>query len=125
VVLQLQEGQFHDVTQYRIKFIKEADQIRQSIQDILTTPIGSRIMRRTYGSLLPQLIDAPFNEITRLQLLAATATALMQWEDRINLEFISIDPIDQGKFILDLSLIKLDNNQNESLSIPLNFGAIS
>ena len=27
----------------------EADQIRQSIQDILTTPIGSRIMRRNYG----------------------------------------------------------------------------
>ena len=101
----------------------EIDQIRQSIQDILTTPIGSRIMRRNYGSLLPQLIDAPFNDITRLQLLAATATALMQWEDRISIEFISIDPIDQGKFILDLSLIKLDNNQNQSLSIPLNFGS--
>ena len=39
----------------------EADQIRQSIQDILTTPIGSRIMRRNYGSLLPQLIDARCN----------------------------------------------------------------
>lgn len=46
----------------------ELDQIKQSIQDILTTPIGSRIMRRTYGSLLPQMIDAPFNEITLLQL---------------------------------------------------------
>ena len=104
---------------------KETNQISQAIQDILTTPIGSRVMRRSYGSLLPQLIDAPFNDITRLQLLAATATALMQWEDRISIEFISIDPIDQGKFILDLSLIKLDNNQNQSLSIPLNFGAIS
>ena len=103
----------------------EIDQIRQSIQDILTTPIGTRIMRREYGSLLPQLIDSPFNEITLLQLYAATATALLQWEDRISIEFISIDPIDQGKFILDLSLIKLDNNQNQSLSIPLNFGAIS
>ena len=49
----------------------EADQIRQSIQDILTTPIGTRIMRREYGSLLPQLIDSPFNEITLLQLYAS------------------------------------------------------
>ena len=103
----------------------EADQIRQSIQDILTTPIGSRIMRRNYGSLLPQLIDAPFNEITRLQLYAATATALIQWENRINLESISIDILDQGKFILDLKVTVVDSNQNESLSIPLNFGAIS
>ena len=47
---------------------KETHKISQAIQDILTTPIGSRIMRREYGSLLPQLIDSPFNEITLLQL---------------------------------------------------------
>lgn len=103
----------------------EADQIRQSIQDILTTPIGSRVMRRTYGSLLPKMIDAPFNEITRLQLYAATATALIQWENRINLESISIEVLEQGKFMLDLSVTVVNSNQNESLSIPLNFGAIS
>ena len=103
----------------------EADQIRQSIQDILTTPIGSRVMRRTYGSLLPIMIDAPFNEITRLQLYAATATALIQWENRINLESISIAPVSDGKFVLDLSVIMVNTNQNESLSIPLNFGAIA
>ena len=103
----------------------EADQIRQSIQDILTTPIGSRVMRRTYGSLLPKMIDAPFNEITRLQLYAATATALIQWEDRINLESISVEFVEQGKFILDLGLTLVNSNQKESLSIPLNFGAVA
>ena len=104
---------------------KETNKISQAIQDILTTPIGSRVMRGTYGSLLPIMIDAPFNEITRLQLYAATATALIQWENRINLESISIDILDQGKFILDLKVVVVDSNQNESLSIPLNFGAIS
>ncbi len=104
---------------------KETDQIRQAIQDILTTPVGSRLMRRSYGSLLPLMIDAPFNEITRLQLYAAAATALIQWENRINLESISIQPVDQGKFVLDLSVTVVDSNQNESLSIPLHFGAIS
>ena len=103
----------------------EAEQIRQSIQDILTTPIGSRVMRRTYGSLLPKMIDAPFNEITRLQLYAATATALIQWEDRINLESISVEFVEQGKFILDLGLTLVNSNQKESLSIPLNFGAVA
>lgn len=103
----------------------EAEQIRQSIQDILTTPIGTRIMRGNYGSLLPQMIDSPFNEVTRMQLYAATATALIQWEDRINLESTSIELVDQGKFILNLSVTMVNNNQNESLSIPLNFGAIA
>ena len=33
--------------------------LRQSIGDILSTPIGSRVMRREYGSLVPALIDKP------------------------------------------------------------------
>ncbi|MEN1450892.1 GPW/gp25 family protein, partial [Pseudomonas aeruginosa] len=39
--------------------------IRQSIAVILTTRIGTRVMRREYGSQLPELIDAPFNVTTR------------------------------------------------------------
>lgn len=33
------------------KALDEAAHISQSIRDILTTPVGSRLMRRTYGSL--------------------------------------------------------------------------
>lgn len=103
----------------------EIEQIRQSIQDILTTPIGSRLMRRNYGSFLSQMIDAPFNDVTRMQLSAAAVTALIQWENRINFESISINTTGQGKFVLDLVVKVIDSNKNESLNIPLNFGAIS
>ena len=40
------------------------DHIRQSIAEILTTPIGSRLMRRRYGSEVPELIDQPLNSAT-------------------------------------------------------------
>lgn len=103
----------------------DTEHIQQSIQDILTTPIGTRIMRREYGSLLTQMIDAPMNDVTRLQLYAAAATALVQWEDRINIESIQIEQIESGSFILDLNIKIIDNNKNESLSIPLNFGAVA
>ncbi|MDR1229696.1 MAG: GPW/gp25 family protein [Azoarcus sp.] len=36
--------------------------VRQSIRKILTTPIGSRVMRRGFGSRLSDLVDAPLNE---------------------------------------------------------------
>ena len=39
--------------------ITGAAHLAQSIADVLTTPIGSRVMRREYGSLLPDLIDDP------------------------------------------------------------------
>lgn len=101
----------------------ELDQIKQSIQDILTTPIGSRIMRRTYGSLLPQMIDAPFNEIILLQLYAATVSALLRWEDRIIVNTVSLVSTERGSYQLSLDIQLTNNNQQESLSIPLNFGS--
>jgi phage baseplate assembly protein W len=57
----------------------------QSIAKILTTPIGTRIARRDFGSELPELVDAPNNGATRVRLYAAIATALMQWEPRLRL----------------------------------------
>ena len=102
----------------------ELDQIRQSIQDILTTPIGTRIMRREYGSLLHKLTDAPFNEITLLQLYAATAHALLQWENRIQLVSINMTTVNADSFVIDLKVQRVNQNEIESLNIPLNlYGA--
>lgn len=67
-----------------------AAHLAQSIADILTTPVGSRVMRRDYGSLLPALIDAPFTAATRIRLYAATASALMRWEPRLQLVRVSL-----------------------------------
>ncbi|RCV89722.1 GPW/gp25 family protein [Billgrantia montanilacus] len=64
------------------------DHIRQSVSDILTTPIGTRVMRRDYGSMLFELIDTPLNDATLLQAYAAAVIALMRWEPRINVTAI-------------------------------------
>ncbi|MCE8023672.1 GPW/gp25 family protein [Billgrantia aerodenitrificans] len=64
------------------------DHIRQSVRNILTTPIGSRVMRREYGSLLPELIDAPLNDATLLQAYAASIMAIIRWEPRIRVTAI-------------------------------------
>ena len=64
--------------------------LAQSIGDILTTPIGSRVMRRDYGSALFELIDAPTNALTRLRLFAATASALARWEPRLRLTRVGV-----------------------------------
>lgn len=59
--------------------------ISQSIADILSTPIGSRLMRRGYGSFIPRLIDQPMTPANILRLQAATAQAIMKWEPRTRL----------------------------------------
>lgn len=100
--------------------------IAQSIGDILTTPIGSRVMRRDYGSLLPDLIDAPFNDATRLQAYAATAMALMRWEPRIRLSRVGLQLGDRpGQVVLDLEGARVDSNEPLNLSVPLQLGAVA
>ncbi|MCR4465848.1 GPW/gp25 family protein [Burkholderia sp. SCN-KJ] len=57
--------------------------IEQSVADILFTPLGTRVMRRDYGSLLPELIDGPINPLMRMRVMAASVMALARWEPRI------------------------------------------
>lgn len=71
--------------------ISETDHIRQSISDILTTPIGSRVMRRDYGSRLYELIDRPITAATILQIAAASVMAIKRWEHRIEVSRFFVD----------------------------------
>lgn len=90
--------------------------LRQSIIDILTTPIGSRVMRRNYGSRLFELIDSPLNRETLVDIYAALAEALAAWEDRIQLEQVDITSAEigritlsiTGKYIIDGQTVRLD-----------------
>ena len=59
--------------------------IVQSVFDVLTTPIGSRMMRRWYGSYLTALVDAPGNERGKIRALAAAADALARCEPRVRM----------------------------------------
>lgn len=97
--------------------------LAQSIGDILSTPIGTRTMRRDYGSLLFELIDAPFNPATRLRLYAAVAIALARWEPRIRLTRVGIAAgADVGEAVIEIEGARTDAAQPNSfarLTVPL------
>ena len=99
----------------------------QSIGDILMTPLGSRVMRRDYGSLLPELIDAPFNGVHRLMLFGAIATALMRWEPRIELSSVDVQPGNSpGAFTVTVEGRRTDvrgSTDYTRLTLPLTFRA--
>lgn len=99
------------------------ENISQSMTDILTTRIGTRVMRREYGSLLPELVDQPFNDFIRLQAYAATVMALMRWEPRVSLSRVQFFGATlQGQTTLDLEGSIVDTNEPLSLSVPLQLG---
>lgn len=103
------------------------EHLAQSVADILTTPIGSRIQRREYGSMLFDLIDQPLNGSTRLLLFAATALAIARWEPRIRLRRVGITGGADGAVSLSLEgdLADLTANSHVLLSVPIRTGGIA
>ena len=62
----------------------------QSIGDVLTTRIGSRVERREYGSRVPDYIDMPMTAVHRTRMYGAAALALLRWEPRLKLARIEL-----------------------------------
>ena len=66
--------------------------VLQSVENILTTRFGARIMREYYGSFFPPMLGRA--NISRQEaplVMSAIATAIMQWEPRIHITSISMD----------------------------------
>jgi phage baseplate assembly protein W len=84
------------------KTISEIAHIKQSITNILTTPIGSRIMRRNYGSRLFEKIDNPINGELVAEIYSDVVEALFIWEPRFEVEQVTVRSIKKGKITIDL-----------------------
>lgn len=56
--------------------------VLQSLEVIFTTPIGSRVMRRQFGSAVPGLLGRPINRMTVLRFATAIIAAIELWEPR-------------------------------------------
>ena len=102
--------------------LDDVDHIRQSVHDILTTPVGSRVKRRDYGSLIPDLIDQPMNQATQLRLASATIMAIIRWEPRIAVSRTSFDVTQQGQVTIDIEATRRSGPRAGTainLAIPL------
>ncbi|MEG7493663.1 GPW/gp25 family protein [Enterobacter hormaechei] len=100
--------------------ISEVEHIRQSVRDILVTPVGSRVMRREYGSLLSALIDQPQTLALRLQIMSAFYSAIQKWEPRVSLTTIPFERSETDcELYVDITGTRSANGQPFSLTIPL------
>lgn len=83
------------------------EHLKQSVVDILTTPIGTRIMRLDYGSDLPRLVDRPTGPELLIDLYIAVAVlspgALDRWEPRLASERVRAVQVGPGQIELALS----------------------
>ncbi|HIA4363863.1 TPA: GPW/gp25 family protein [Klebsiella pneumoniae] len=99
--------------------ISDTEHVSQSMRDILLTPVGSRVMRREYGSLLSALIDMPQNPALRLQIMVACYSAIQKWEPRIRLTAIRFETGDAGEMYVDITGMRTDTGASVSTTVSL------
>lgn len=75
--------------------ISGLDHLRQSVQTILMTPLGSRVMRRDFGSGLFELIDQNLTPLTFALIQAAVVDALGKWEPRLRITRVQADAVQE------------------------------
>lgn len=91
------------------------EHLHQSVVDILSTPKGTRVMRREYGSNLPRLVDRPVNQSLLAAIRAETVDALARWEPRLRCERVQLNQVGQGFVVMDLTFTYLPDGREVTL----------
>ena len=91
--------------------ISGVEHLRQSIADILTTPLGSRLMRPEYGSTIRRFVDLPVSEGWKSAVQAEAARALKRWEPRLELTQVQVLSVLDGRITFRLSGIYKGDSQ--------------
>nr|DAI00024.1 MAG TPA: baseplate wedge subunit [Caudoviricetes sp.] len=102
------------------KVLEGLAHLEQSVTDILSTPVGSRLERRSYGSDIPELIDQPDTPSTRIRIFSAAAHALSLWEPRLritSIQMVSLASESKGKALLQID--GQTSEQTVSLSVAI------
>ncbi|WP_405700292.1 GPW/gp25 family protein [Streptomyces sp. NBC_00069] len=73
-------------------WVAGAAAVRQSVETILDTEPGERIMRPTFGCGLRRHLMAPNTPATRTAIAAEIAEALTAWEPRIRVTEVAVTP---------------------------------
>lgn len=93
--------------------------LAQSINDIITTRIGSRVLRRDYGCAIHDYIDAPMNAQNRLLMYAAIASALGKWEPRLKLNRVELVTASEGVFGFEINGTSLELGDPVSIEVQV------
>jgi hypothetical protein len=93
--------------------------IRQSIEAILDTDPGERVMRPDFGCGLRRYLMEPNTTMTRSAMQRDIDTALSRWEPRIQLTNVAVTPGEEPSLVwIEISYIRLSDRREDNLVYP-------
>jgi len=97
--------------------------LRQSIELILRTEPGERVMRPGFGAALRRFLMAPNTPATRSAIAREVDTALTLWEPRIAVREVRAEAVDDPALVLvTVVYAHLPDGTGDVLAFPLRLG---
>jgi len=109
----------------RMAWSEGSQNIRESIQIILQTEVGERLMLRSFGAGLGRFMFAPNTTANRRLIHERVETALRLWEPRIRVRSLRVDPDPQEpqQVIITLDYGLVSTGAGERLALTVNLGS--
>ena len=96
----------------------------QSLQILLLTQLGERVMRSDFGTELPRLVFAPGSTQYLRLLEIAVQDAVTNWEPRVDVNQVVVeaDSVDPFKVVVSISYTVRQTNTSTNLVFPYYLG---
>jgi hypothetical protein len=103
-----------------VKMLEDEADIESSLEILLSTRLGERIMVPDYGCNLEELLFSPLNLSVKTYIIDLIKTAILYHEPRIDAKKIQIDPADElnGVLLLNIEYIVRSTNSRRNMVFP-------
>ncbi len=103
-----------------VKMVAEEDDIRESLEILLSTRPGERIMQPSYGCGLHAMVFETINESTITEIRDVIERAVLFFEPRITLESIDVNTEDvyEGRLKIQLNYTVRRTNTRSNVVYP-------
>jgi uncharacterized protein len=115
-----------DPTTGGVKTLSDDDKLRANIVHIVLTNVGERIMRRSYGGGVRQLVQDPNDQILSTLIQHQIGKTVGQLEPRVILQTLTLTRTADGAGLqIDIRYVVRRSQATQTLSIPVSFVGFS
>jgi hypothetical protein len=103
-----------------VNMLEDEADIKSSLEILLSTRLGERVMVPDYGCNLDELLFKPLTLTLKTYVIDLIKTAILYYEPRIDLNKIAIDPTDEleGVLLINLDYTVRATNSRKNMVYP-------
>ena len=103
-----------------VKLLEDEEDIKSSLEILLSTRLGKRIMVPDYGCNLDELLFKPLNLTLKTYVIDLIKRAILYHEPRIDVNKIAIDPINEleGELLINIEYTIRSTNSRRNMVFP-------